>query len=184
MKFSFLFSLSMAVMLMASCEKDGDDILISNTPRSEVPAQLTGKWQNGTFSMSNWWSYNGTKYEGNPYTRSTSFNFSKNGDAEFFQVIKTYNGSCATEGFTYYKGSVKFNDADNSFTVYPQKGNYRGYYSCASGSNFNRAAEKNELKPITLYWSEETLNGQKYMVVAFTPGAVESEKVYFKPSNW
>src|SRR5687768_4758249 len=99
MKFYFLLALGLSLVSMTSCDKDSDDILIHDTPRSEVPASLTGKWQNGTFSMSNWWSYNGTKYEGNPYTRSTSFNFLKNGEAEFFQVIKTNDSYCTTEGF-------------------------------------------------------------------------------------
>ena len=62
------------------------------------PHQLTGKWLNGTFSMSNWWSYDGKKYIGNPYSRSVAFNFSENGEAEFFLVIKTHTGYCSTEG--------------------------------------------------------------------------------------
>src|SRR5690349_12835361 len=69
---------------------------------------LTGKWLNGTFSMSNWWSYDGKKYIGNPYTRSVAFNFTAAGEAEFFLVIKTHTGYCSTEAFTYQKGKVKF----------------------------------------------------------------------------
>jgi hypothetical protein len=186
MKSIFLLSFCMAAVIAVACSKKGnDDVVVPNTPRSEVPDELTGKWLNGTFSMSNWWSYDGKNYLGNPYSRSTAFTFLKNGDAEFFQVIKTFNGSCATEGFTYFKGTVKLDAVNHSLTFYPQKGNYRGFYQCASGSNFNRAAKADELKPITVYWSRETdNNNQVWMVTSFTPNAPDSEKTYFKPSNW
>lgn len=45
--------------------------------RSSLQPQLpAGKWLNGTFSMSNWWSYDGKQYVGNPYSQSIAFNFS------------------------------------------------------------------------------------------------------------
>jgi hypothetical protein len=187
MKSIFMFSLCIATLITVACSKSkGDnDILIPDTPRSEVPDELTGKWLNGTFSMSNWWSYDGKNYVGNPYSRSTAFTFLKNGEAEFFQVIKTFNGTCATEGFSYFKGTVKFNTADHSLTFYPQKGNFRGFYSCAGSSNFNRAAKKEELNPITVYWTRETdTNNQVWMVTSFRADAPDSEKTYFKSSNW
>jgi hypothetical protein len=127
-----------------------------STGANKIPAELVGKWLNGTFSMSNWWSYDGKKYIGNPYTRSVAFNFSEKGEAEFFLVIKTHTGYCSTEAFTYQKGKVTFDEANQSFTVIPEKGNYRGFYSCASGSNFDRPAKQEELKPTTYYWSFET----------------------------
>ncbi|TDH26417.1 hypothetical protein EXU57_09980 [Segetibacter sp. 3557_3] len=186
MKSNLVFTAFLVVVLLTACEKtDGaEDVLIPNTPKSEVPNELTGKWQNGTFAMSNWWSYDGKQYLGNPYTRSTAFSFQKNGDMEFFQVIKTFTGTCSTEGFTTYKGTVKFDHANQSFTMYPQSGNFRGFYSCASGSNFNRPVKKEELKPTTFYWSTETdSNGQKWMVIKFDQQA-SSQGTYFKPANW
>jgi len=186
MKSGFLVMGLIAVMLATACEKtsEADEILIPDTPRSEVPAELTGKWQNGTFAMSNWWSYDGKQYLGNPYSRSTAFDFSKNGDVNFFQVIKTFTGTCSTEGFTTYNGSVKFDNANHSFTMYPQKGNFRGFYSCASGSNFNRPVTKDELKSTTFYWSIETdANNVTWLVIKFDqlPG---SAGTYFKRANW
>jgi hypothetical protein len=186
MKVKLLFAALLAVVLASACEKtnDSDDKLIRDTPRSQVPGELLGKWLNGTFSMSNWYSYDGKQYLGNPYTRSSAFDFKKNGEAEFFQVIKTFNGMCSTEGFTTLKGTVQFNESNRSFTFHPQSGNYRGFYSCASSSNFNRAAKKEELKPTTYYYTIETdTNNQKWMVIRFDqqPGSAGS---YFKPTNW
>lgn len=185
MKLKFLFTGLLAVVLATSCEKDdADEILVKDTPRSETPDALVGKWLNGTFAMSNWWTYDGKNYVGNPYSRSTAFNFSKNGDAEFFLVIKTHTGTCSTEGFTYMKGTVKFDNTNQSFTFYPQRGNYRGFYSCSSGSNFDRTATRDELTPSVYYWTKETdTNGQQWLVIRFSadPGTAGS---YFKITNW
>ena len=149
-----------------------------------TPHQLTGKWLNGTFSMSNWWTYDGKKYIGNPYTRSVAFNFTESGEAEFFLIIKTHTGYCSTEAFTYQKGKVKFNDADHSFTIYPDKGNYRGFYSCAPGSNFDRSAKPEELKAATYYWSmEKDESGQEWMVIRFSPDKTTAGS-YFKQTTW
>jgi len=151
---------------------------------SKIPTELVGKWLNGTFSMSNWWSYDGKKYIGNPYTRSVAFNFSKDGKAEFYLAIKTHTGYCSTEAFTFLEGSVSFDEAEHSFTVTPSKGNYRGFYSCAPKSNFNRPAKADELKPTKYYWTMETdTNGQRYMVIRFKPGT-ETSGSYFKPTDW
>lgn len=114
----------------------------NETGAKKIPAALVGKWLNGSFSMSNWWSYDGKKYIGNPYTRSVAFNFSENGDVEFYLVIKTHTGYCSTEAFTYHKGKLKVNEAEQSFTVYPESGNYRGFYSCAAGSNLTASLKR------------------------------------------
>ena len=172
-----------AMLLLLKTNATSDTIRTAK-PLSKIPAELAGKWLNGTFSMSNWWSYDGKKYLGNPYTRSVAFNFSENGEAEFFLAIKTNTGYCSTEGFTYHKGTVKFDEANQSFTFYPAKGNYRGFYSCASGSNFDRAARAEELKPTTYYWTmEKDNNGQPMLVIRFSPDKSTAGS-YFKPTTW
>src|SRR5919198_28779 len=93
----------LVALVFGACSKSDSDAVIPNTPRSEVPDAMVGKWLNGTFSMSEWWSYDGTQYEGNPYERSVAFDLSKNGNAEFFLAVATFDGACRTEGFTYYK---------------------------------------------------------------------------------
>ena len=160
------------------------DPAVTETGAKKIPAALVGKWLNGSFSMSNWWSYDGKKYIGNPYTRSVAFNFSENGDVEFYLVIKTHTGYCSTEAFTYHKGKVKVNEAEQSFTVFPESGNYRGFYSCAAGSNFDRVAKKEELKPTTYYWSfEKTNDGKQWLVIRFSPDKASAGS-YFQTTNW
>lgn len=149
-----------------------------------VPAFPKGKWLNGTFSMSNWWTYDGKQYVGNPYTRSVAFNLSDKGKSEFFLIIKTNSGYCTTEAFTYLKGTVQFTEGEQSFTFVPESGNYRGFYSCAKGSNFNRPARPEELKPAKYYWSmEKDSQGEEMMLIRFS--ADQSSPVsYFKKAAW
>jgi hypothetical protein len=129
-----------------------------------VPAGLDGNWVQGTFSLTNFWAYDGS-YAGNASEQSNVFVFKPNGEYEqyFVMVQRMYN--CKTEAYTYKKGTVTFNEADGSFTVTPSSGNYRGFYSCASGSNFNRSAKPEELVPQTFYYKMEQINGKPYMVV-------------------
>lgn len=185
MKSRILTSFTVLALIVLSYAGNATGIDTTRASRlGKIPAELSGKWLNGTFSMSNWWSYDGKKYIGNPYSRSVAFNFLPTGETEFFLVIKTHTGYCSTEAFTYHKGNVKFNEADHSFTVTPEKGNYRGFYSCAAGSNFDRPARKEELKPTTYYWSfEKDENNQQWLVIRFSPDK-SSAGSYFKQTTW
>ena len=185
MKKLMLFSVCAVLLVITGCNhKDGGSVLIPDTPRSEVPDALVGQWLNGTFAMSNWYTYDG-QYAGNPFSSSRAFTFTKDGHAEFFQIIKTFDGVCATDAMTEFKGTVKFDANDGSFTFYPQQGKFRGYYSCLPSKNFSRSAKKEELNPIKLYWDKETdTNNQEWMVTRFRADAPDTEASYFKPTNW
>jgi hypothetical protein len=185
MKFnSFLLAIVASFTLLSCNAGSASDTVRKTNANTKVPKELVGKWLNGTFSMSNWWSYDGKKYLGNPYTRSVAFTFTATGEAEFFMAIKTNTGYCSTEGFTYLKGTITIDEAAQSFTLTPSKGNYRGFYSCAARSNFDRPAKPEELKSTTYYWTMETdTNGQKWMVIRFSPDKTTSGS-YFKPTEW
>lgn len=186
MKSIYLTASLFLMLFINSCNAGatGDRDTTGPKTKSNIPSELVGKWLNGTFSMSNWWSYDGKKHIGNPYTRSVAFDFTKPGEVEFYLAIKTHTGYCSTEAFTFLEGTVVFNEANHSFTVTPKKGNYRGFYSCAPGSNFNRPAKPEELKSTTYYWTMETdTNGQRYMVIRFSPDT-SSAGSYFKPTEW
>lgn len=184
MKHKKYIPLALAFVILLSAFSTNKISFDAVKAKNKAPHALTGKWLNGSFSMSNWWSYDGKKYIGNPYTRSVAFNFTASGEAEFFLVIKTHTGYCSTEAFTYQKGKVKFNDEERSFTVVPEKGNYRGFYSCASGSNFDRAARPGELKSTTYYWDKEKDgNGKEWLVIRFSSDRSTAGS-YFQETNW
>ncbi|TKK66702.1 hypothetical protein FC093_16845 [Ilyomonas limi] len=183
MKPLYYFFILVAAFTLNACSKKSG-ATIPDMPRSDVPDAFTGNWLSGTFAMSDWWSYNGTQYDDNPYTQSVAFTFNKSGDAEFYLALASFDGACRAEAFTYYKGTVTFNESDHSFTLYPQQGNFRGFYSCNRDSNFDRTANSNELNPSTLYYTIETdSNGKEWMVIRFSTNPNEAG-TYFQSTTW
>ncbi len=174
-----LLFLLIPVMALSSCtEEDVDDLV---TPRTEVPANMVGQWLYGTFSMIDYWKYDGS-YVGNAFELSTAFDFKKNGEAEFYFIAGGTTYGCINQAFVYKKGTVEFSD-NKSFTFYPVKGNSRGYYSCGSSSNFERDLLDSEKTPQTYYYTFETDDyGKEYMVIRFDPG--DEYGSYFKPTQW
>jgi hypothetical protein len=67
--------------------------------------------------------------------------------------------------------------------ILPGKRNYLGFYSCAAGSNSNRPARPEELKPTKYYWSmEKDSQGQEWMVIRFSQNPA-SACSYFKQTD-
>ena len=85
-KYILIAIASLMMLSSFTANKVSSDLTNNNDPGT--PHQLTGKWLNGTFSMSNWWSYDGKKYIGNPYTRSVAFNFTEMAKLNFFLSSK------------------------------------------------------------------------------------------------
>jgi hypothetical protein len=180
---------AMSLIVLASCSKDKDVVPVPNPNNNDnngnsnpgnVPQEAVGKWLHGTFSMSEYWGYDGTYY-GNPFSQSVAFYFMSNGNYEMYYTGQTNDYGCTTDAFSYYKGYVNF--TDSSFTVHPQEGNFRGYYSCNSSGNFDRPAAASELKVQTFYYTFETDTiNKKWMVVRFDPS--DQYPSYFAQTTW
>ncbi len=180
----FLLMLVVVATMLTSCDwfkKKKNDPLPAVPPgeKSEIPEALKGKWMYGNFSMTEFWNQ-GT-YLGNAFETSVCFNFIPGGNYEFYLAASSTYYYCTTQAYTFKKGTVKFND-DHSFIVYPTEGRFRGYYSCTSGSNFDRAARPDELPADTLYWSfENDSYGKEHLVIRNNIGDYPS---YFRPVEW
>ena len=144
----YLFFILTSAALAISCTKTEQ---IDPAVQSKTPSEVAGKWMWGTFSMSNFWSYDG-QYAGKPYEQSLVFDFKANGEYEEYVINSVSSYSCKTEAFSYFKGKVKFDEAEKSLTITPTEGNYRGFYSCTPGQNFKRAAKPSELKVQKFYY--------------------------------
>ena len=177
----------LAITMLAACQKD-DELPVpsipaspnTNTGNGNVNPEALGKWLHGTFAMANYWGYNGS-YQGNPFTQSIAFNFMAGGNYEMFYAGHTNSWGCLTDALSYFKGYVQF--TDSSFTVYPQQGRFRGYYTCTPSSNFDRPAAASELKVQTFYYSFETdANNKKFMLVKFNPD--DEFASYFAQTTW
>ena len=173
-----LFLLLAVAALSTGCKKDADV-----QPGGHVDEQAVGKWMYGSFSMSDFWSYDGRNL-GKPFELAVVFDIKANGTYEQYFVASTRDyAGCRTEAFTYEKGRVDFNEADGSFTTTPTEGKYRGFYSCIPSKNINRPMERSELKPKTYYYELKTgSNRQTNLVVRFERGSENTST--FLPTSW
>lgn len=169
----------LAVILLAGCKKENESVI----PGGHVPSETRGQWMYGSFSMSEFWSYDG-RYQGNPFELAVMFDFKKDGTYEKYFVATTRDyAGCKTEAFTFEKGSVDFNETAGSFTTTPTEGHYRGFYSCFPNKNINRKMDRSELKPQTYYYEVKTgSNGRTNLVVRFNAG--DSNVSTFLPTSW
>ncbi len=135
-----------------------------------VPGPIIGNWVQGTFSLTEFWNYDGS-YAGKGTEQANVFVFGPNGECEYYFIMTTRIYNCTSKVFNYRKGTVVFDEANGSFTFTPASGNYRGFYSCAPSSNFSRDATPEELVPKTYYYQMEDRDGTPYMVVRSEPGS-------------
>ncbi len=109
-------------------------------------------------------------------------NLTQDGHYEFYFASEANDYGCKTDAFTFHKGTVEFNPG-NSFTIHPQDGNFRGFYGCSPGSNFDRKPTRDELKDQMFYYAFETDDyGKEYLVVRFNPD--DAQGSYFSPTEW
>ncbi|GEO02921.1 hypothetical protein AAE02nite_05850 [Adhaeribacter aerolatus] len=174
--------LLMSVLLPGCFLFDDDDP--APEPKHEVPTELARKWTAGQFSMSEFWDYNGS-YTGNAFEAGLAFDFKPDGKCEFYLVAGGTSYGCRTETFVYKKGTVQFNEDNQSFTFTPTEGRARGFYKgCASAyQNYDNKTEKKDLKPETYYYTlQPGSNGQTNLIIRFEPQA--TSYTTFWPANW
>ncbi len=161
------------------------DVAPDGSGSSSIPPELVGKWLKGTFSMTNFFTYDGRDL-GKGYESSRALNITKDGQAELFLYFHTFDGYCHSHAFTYVKGRVTVNG--DVLTVTGTSGKYRGAYSgaCGTRSGFDRPMTSSEVQKqvFELYWDIETRDGQKYLVTKFDRSADDSASDFFKPTNW
>ncbi|MDO1444938.1 PT domain-containing protein [Rhodocytophaga aerolata] len=146
-----------------------------------VPGGMVGNWTQGTFSLTEFWNYDGS-YAGNASEQSNVFVFKDNGECEQYFIMTQRMYNCKTEAYTYKKGTVEFNEADGSFTFTPASGKARGFYSCAPSSNFSRDSRPEELEVKTYYYEMVQMNGKEYMLVKFNRN--DANGSYFQKNTW
>ena len=175
------------LVLLSACDKDDDN---NPTPsgnndgngnsNGNVPAEILGQWLHGTFAMSDYWAYDGS-YMGNPFTQSVAFDFKSNGTYEMFYIGQTNNFGCINDAFSWFKGTVQFQDS--TFTVTPTEGRFRGYYNCTPQYDFDRPALASELVTKTYYFHFETdTNNKTWLVIGFVPN--DPYPSYFSKTEW
>ena len=144
----------------------------TNAPKNaigSVPEELTGHWQIGTFSLTNFWNPATGQYVGNAGEASRSYRIAKDGTAEEFFIYNSTSYNCHTQILGYRKGIIKINSADKSFTFCPTTGYYRTA-NCFKKDWERKEYSDKDLYPqyqVTYYWNIEGNN----MVVKTSPDA-------------
>ncbi|MFN8344548.1 MAG: hypothetical protein U0X91_06075 [Spirosomataceae bacterium] len=175
----FLFSLLSLFIISSGCTKE--DTL--SDLGGNIPAATVGKWMYGSFSMSDFWSYDG-QYQGKPFELAVVFDFKSNGTYEKYFIASNRDYSnCRTEAFTFEKGRVSFDETTGTFTTVATEGTYRGFYSCFPKNNINRKMTAAELKTQTYYY--KVINGstgKNSIEVRFTKN--DPNVSTFFPTSW
>lgn len=138
------FLLGMLTVLSAvSCKKDdngGNNP--GNTPRTEVPDEIVGAWEDGSLDFALWENYKQGYWAGrNAVPSREAMVFKKNGEAKFYRYVSLFN---FYETLVDCEGTVTFN-GDGTFTFYPVKGRKRYYETRDPGRNYDRALNGTEL---------------------------------------
>lgn len=122
----YFFAFVALLMFATSCTKDnhkaGPDA--PDVPKTTMPDAYVGYWMAGTFDMSTFWNYDGTRQD--DATSMIAYAIKKDGSAEQF-IYYDYNDGSDKQSLTYRKGTVTFDAATNTLKFCPAQGSFRTF---------------------------------------------------------
>jgi hypothetical protein len=160
----------LSAALLTACGGDSStgpgETPVFDTPRTEVPDVLVGRWMYGSISPTNFWNDHTGQYAGNAYGFADHITFQENGTYTRLVYIYTQNYGCRTQVWTQMQGTVTVDG--ETFTLYPGVGRYKAADTCIARYNFDRAMTRAELaeKQGDGYdWFFQTESGRTYLMV-------------------
>lgn len=112
------------------------------TPRTQVPDELVGAWDNGALDFTTWENYREGYWAGrNASPSREAMVLRENGDAKFYRYEFAFT---AYEELIDCEGTVAFH-GDGTFTFYPVRGRKRFHDFNSSFRNVDRALTPEEL---------------------------------------
>jgi hypothetical protein len=145
-------------------------------PRTEVPDEIVGAWENGSIDFELWENYQQGHYAGPDAVQSReAMVFHKNGEAKFYRYELAHGLS---EELMDCTGTVTFNP-DATFTFYPDQGRKRFYDTQDANNNKDTALTSAELADPKLALTRGyAYNG------ASDPAALQITVAGTEPYNW
>ena len=117
------------LVMLSSCKKDSpskrSDEIPSNSPRTNVPADIQGMWMYGNFSTTEYWSQNPSEYIGNGLTMAMAFKFASGGTYEQYFTSSSVVGGVVTYQQAVTKGTVEINEDNQTITSHPSHTHYK-----------------------------------------------------------
>ncbi|WP_146011011.1 hypothetical protein [Siphonobacter sp. BAB-5405] len=157
-------------------------VFILHTTSVWASSLPTGKWSYGRFSPTSFWSTDGS-YKGAANEQAMALHVQANGTFEMYVLNSATYYNCRTSSYTYWKGTMQ--PGNQTFTLTPQQGTYRGEYSCYPGKNFKRPANNQEIaaaqKQYRYAW-EKDREGRTALRIFF--GADDQQGALFTPGHW
>ena len=146
------------------------------TPRTEVPDEIVGAWENGPIDFALWENYQQGYYGGpNAVNSREAMVFSKNGDAKYYRYELAHGVS---EELIDCTGTVTFNQ-DATLTFYPVQGRKRFYDTQDANNNKDTTLTATELADPRLALARGyAYNG------ASDPPALQITVAGTEPFNW
>jgi hypothetical protein len=126
-------SFLLLILVLTSCKKDPNDVVIPNTPKTEVPSEMLTPankyWTLGTVSSVNFYDTNSGYYN---YVKNGGgvvvfLKFKEGGYFEGLVYVVVNSYGTETETWTSYEGTVEFmtEKGQNVLKTHAQKGKYR-----------------------------------------------------------
>jgi quinol monooxygenase YgiN len=146
------------------------------TPRTEVPDEIVGSWENGSIDFVLWENYKQGHYAGpDAVNKREAMVFIKNGDAKYYRYEMAHG---VFEELIDCTGTVTFNQ-DATFTFYPVQGRKRFYDTRDPNNNKDTALTTTELADPKLALTRGyAYNG------ASDPPALQIKVAGTEPYNW
>jgi hypothetical protein len=140
-----------------------------DTPRTDVPQALVGKWYSGTVSSVDFYDP-GSGSWGDPSGNGLFLTLVADGtfSSGYGQQVTLYD--CETSSFFYKAGTVTVTGTD--LTLYPNSGSKHYLAICSPSLNEDRGLNPDELNPIhQLYQLQTDDSGQPVLVFTLDDGS-------------
>jgi hypothetical protein len=115
----------LALFVLPACEKEKNNDVYGDGPRTTVSSDLQGPWMFGKFSMTEYWSTNPGSYLGNALEFAIAFQFNANGTYTHYFTAK----SVLAGGITYHQsvttGTMEVDAASKVIRLHAFKSHYR-----------------------------------------------------------
>lgn len=123
-KLTLLLAVVIATATMA-CSKSSSKPGGEDGPKTNVPAELTGNWMYGNFSMTEYWSQDPSEYLGNGLEFVFAFTFNPNGTYTQYFTSGSAIGGVVTYQQSVTQGTMEVNTATKTFITHPSKAHYK-----------------------------------------------------------
>lgn len=129
MKRIILFACILLSVVAANAQQTGNKAkrgyICAGNPKSVVPANLTGNWMFGKFSMTEYWTQNPSEYVGNAVQFAIAFHFNADGTYEQYFTSSSVLAGVVVYNQSVTRGTVVMDAATGTLVTYPCSSHYR-----------------------------------------------------------